>query len=558
MNLSALSIASARQRLCWVLLFAALAFAFCVRPAFAQATGSYGDFHCENGAASGSMYDTGNSCPATISTDKIFSFLVCNMEKLSSNIMGGMYCGIVNNLTPAVEAVLTLAIVFFGIGFTTGFIHATAREFQVFLLKMGLIWVFATQADYMIGVGYNFLVTGAREGIAVALSGIFPGGQSATGADVYGYLDRFLGKALEYASAMVGVNWDDQNGLATCQNAVFNVIAIMAIAFPPLFYVSIAIIFKICMTFLRAVFGYIYAIMGITFLMTLSPIFLCFGLFRQTKPFFDKFLAYLASFTLQMVIVFAFLAFVVSIPVQNITGSITGIIVPNKEIRETTAFRFPWQYCTLCKFEMVDKDGNVVPEDSKTSSATLINGGKLQCKTPQETINVFDTTSPNTGKAPDKELQNELIKFAATGLLSLFILAYVVDTVLRYAPSIAQALAGGMGATYAPQLGGGFSPRGIATTNMPGSKFIDTFEHGFSDGYMDAMQKGTFGTPGAVVAGFKEASQRMLFGGRVQTTDAQGRPIGRPLSGAASQNDPGMVDSFLAFFVNPNPDVPDQ
>lgn len=549
---------------CWVMLAALTAWFWMAHPALAQATGGWGDFSCSNGQASGTLYDAGSDCPTTLEFDNIFSFLVCNMEHLAANLMGAMYCGIVDTAVPAVEAALTLAVVFFGIAFTTGIIPATAREFQLFLVKVAFIWVLATQADYMIGVGYRFLVEGAREGIVIAISGMFAdeGGAQATGADLYEFLDRFLGKAMEYASANVGVNWNEEHN--PCQNALFAVIAMMALVFPPLFYVSVALMLKVALTFLRAVFGYIYAIVGLVFLITMAPLFLTFFLFRQTQPFFNKWMGYVVSFTLQMVIVFAFLAAVVSIDVSHITSSFVNIIVPDRRVTETTSFRFPWEYCTICDFEVVDNEsGNVIdPRDY----GSFLGRGTLRCRAGgDEALSPLDTMSGRTkGSAISNNpsgdaIRNTLIQFTATALLSLFVLAYVVDALLRYVPALAQYLSGGMGGTYAPQLGGSvdFAGGGRPVAHMPGSGMLNTLERGFSDGFVAAANRGETmgvpGTPGAVIGGFREAAARMLFGGRYRSEEVTDR-----FSGPDSYNDPGLVDSFFNFFINPQGNISNQ
>ena len=61
--------------------------------AFAQSAGSVGTFSCSGSQAQGSLYTVGASCPTKLEFDHLFSFLVCNMEELSTNLMGNMFCG---------------------------------------------------------------------------------------------------------------------------------------------------------------------------------------------------------------------------------------------------------------------------------------------------------------------------------------------------------------------------------------------------------------------------------------------------------------------------------
>lgn len=508
--------------------------------ALAQAGGTAAaGFSCNDGRASGNLYDSGPECPLTLQMDNIFRFLICRMEKLSSDLMGNMYCGMIKELVPMVMGVLTLSTVIFGIGFTIGVIPATAREFQKFLIKVVFVYVFATQAEYLIGFGYRFLVEGAREGIAVALSGLFAesggAGAATSGADIYASLDKFLGRSIQFAVENVGKDPDVDT--TWCQNAVFAVMAIMAVAFPALFFVAIAIIFRVTLTFLRAVFGYCYAIIGIAFLLSLAPFFLSFYLFMQTRQFFDKWLGYLVAFSLQMVLVFAFLAFVVSIDVKHISGGLVDIIVPVEETRETTALRLPWRYCTLCDFKVVvtDEHGSS-REIAENEYDQFLRQGSLQCRdNPPKPIKALDATSPETGKAPDQRIQNALLKFTVTGMISLLVLAYIVESLLAMVPSMAHALATGMGASYAPQLGGGTNPRHVPTTEIPllGNS-IETFEQRFYEGYRDEVKKGGSNAFSASSAGFTRGAGA-VFGGN-----------GR---------DPGMIRNFTGWLVNPHRDV---
>lgn len=487
--------------------------------AFAQSAA--GDFYCSGGQAYGDLYNSAQSCPNTLSFDHLFSYFICNMEQLSSNLMGNMYCGMVSSLTPMVMAVMSIAVMVFGFGFTIGVIPATAREFQKFLLKVGLIAVFATQSEFLIGYGYRFLVEGSREGITVALSGLYTPPENAlpsnpsnasNGALMYAQLDAFLGRTLHFATDYIGAKWE--SGTNPCQNAIFAVLAIMAVAFPPLFYLSLLIIVKVAITFLRAVFGYVYSIIGIAFLLTLAPFFLSFYMFTATRSYFDKWLGYLISFALQMVVVFAFLTFIVSIDVKNLSSSLTNIIVPVQETQETTSFRLPWRYCTLCEFEVVTTDENGaerVLADSEYEN--FLGKGALRCKAnpnynqnaqdPANRVNYVpiralsaisppSTDGGNTTPAPDRSVQSALLKFASTALLSLLVLAYIIDGVLRFVPYFAQKISGGL-APYAPQLGGGTSPSGVATVDIPGVRYdastqryegvLGSFERGFNAGF---------------------------------------------------------------------------
>ncbi len=525
----------------------ALVLFLAAHPAFAQASGGSSGFSCtSSGGTNGTLYDSGSSCPTVLGWGNIFSFLVCNIEHLTSNLMGKMFCGMTHNLAPMVGSVITLAVVFFGAGFTIGVIPATARDFQVFLLKVSFIWVFATQSDMVIRYGYEFFVNGIRDSVAIALGGYNNSGNASSGSAVYSMLDGFLGRMIKFATDYIGSNGTTNTTNQDCKNAVFAVMAIMAIAFPPIFLLALALVMKLAITFVRAVFGYIYALVGITFLLTLAPIFLSFFLFKQTRSFFDKWIGYMVSFALQIVILFAFLSFILSIDVSNVSNSFTSIIIKNTEVKETTAFRAPWDYCTLCDFKVVDANGQDIP-DNKTGE--FLSKGKLVCKdqTNPKPIGVLSTMTPSqNGGAPNTSQQSTVLRFAGSGLISLMVLAYIIEALLGSISGLAQAVAGGFGgATYAPQLGGAGSAganTGRASVDVPGIGLYDDFEAGLTRGARESNN-----SVGAFTKGFKEGMSRMVTG----RGDYNNRPETRP-GELGSAGNAGIRNRFMDWLVDPN------
>ncbi len=542
---------------CFAMLLAMAGLLIIAQPAFAQSFGSYGDFSCSGGTATGTLYESRGSCPTTISFNNIFSFIICNMEQLSSNLLGNMFCGMITTLTPAVVAVLTIAVLVFGLGFTIGVIPATAREFQIFLIKIAFVLVFATQADYLIGFGYKFLITGVRDSVTTLVTSYLPPPPEGAGTsvDAYAYLDRFVAQTIRYATDYVGRKNTDAD---YCKDAIFAVLALMAVAFPPMTYLSLLIIAKIALTFLRAVFGYVYALVGISFLLTLAPFFLSFFLFRQTRALFDKWLGYIVSFTLQIVLLFAFLVFTVTLCMNssNITSSFADIIIPKayQETPEGTTFRLPWEYCTICEFKAVLKDDpgtEIVPDCSGRDASDggdtatcgykdFIQKGKLVCKDdPPKPIPALAAAAPEGGNAPSNKVVNSLLKFTFAGLASIAVLAYIVDGLLRYLPSMAQYLAGGMGATYAPQLGGGKNPRGVETVDIPllgreDSGVVKDFGDGFQRGFSAGNNSIT-----AMAQGLKAGAENVTSG----TITVNGRTT--PTGG-------GMGNHFMHWLTDPN------
>lgn len=499
--------------------------------ALAQGMAGLSNFSCSGSTASGNLISSADSCPKTLEPTNVFSFVVCHVETMTSQIFGNLYCGVISQLTPAVSAVLTLAVMFFGAGFTIGVIPATGREFLLFMIKITLVWVFATQAEYMIGYGYKLLVAGLRDGTAAAISVLVSNGGGGDGVQsMYKELDTIMARIIGLITDTAGAEWGDGGTTAgtvgaanqnPCENAIFAAIAVMGIAFPPLFLLAAFLFAKIVMVFLRACFGYLFSIVGIAFLLTLSPIFLSMALFKQTRPFFDKYLGYLVSFTLQIVIVFTFLAFVLSMDVSKLTDSITDLVVPVEEVPSTNSLRWPWQYCTLCKFTVQGKGASSSSIDLKNDQATCKNKNS---KDPKDKFTILQTVTPAT----NEEDVNTLMRFGGAAAISLLILAYIVERLLDYAPAIAWRLASGLtGGVYAPQIGGPGSSKGGGgepVTFAP-LEYLETAGEGFVREFSRSSNS-ISGTAG----GLQGAMRGLLLG--------QG-------------SDEGLVNGFMRFFINP-------
>ena len=516
-----------------------------------------GGFTCYGGLPNGQLIVSSGTCPTTLSMDHLFSFLICNFEQLSSNLMGYMFCGMISNLAPTVWKAATLAIAIYGVSFTIGLIPATGRDAMLFLLKITFITAFATQSDLLIGYGYKLLLSGMSDGANIALTVISKDSGISTAAGVYAEIDKLLSNLFHFAIDKEG----QTDPAALCKNAVFALLALMMVILPVMAYVAIMLVGRLLMTFFRAVFAYIYAIVGITFLLTLAPFFLSFYLFKQTSNLFDRWLGYLVSFALQVVLLFGFLAFVIlieqAVMKNNVLQNLTNIIMYHQEAPEATAIRLNLTYCTLCDFKVVDgplctsTDSSTCPEilpnytrnipatgNTPAHTATYIELGKMVCKAnPPEPVKPTFATSPD-GKNQIKSL----LTLLGEGLIPLVVLAMLVENLLKLIPSLAQKLASNLGATYAAQLGGGWQAGGAPVTAMPGEYLVQDFSAGFETGFNDAANPDGLKK---TAQGLKDGMAGMLTGRR-----ANGSTIFNE-AGAPVQ-DGGAQNSFARWFANPN------
>lgn len=470
----------------WVVLYAAPAYASFFGD-LAKATGGCGSFIIA-------------VCPTSLE-DGIFTYFVCNMEKLIGEVFGKFYCALAIQVKGPLTAAMTLAVITFGVAFTIGVIQATAKDFMLFLLKAAAIWAFATSPELLVGVVYNFFVGGLKQGIGLVTNAIFfdannllsyVGGTTFGGQEVYRYMDEVFNRFAGFASESVGAEAGDAD---YCKNAIFAALVLFAIAFPPLFAIGVFLVIKFVLFFLRAVFGYIYALLGITFLILLAPIFLPFAFWRQTKQYFDKWIGHLAAFALQMIIVFAFIALILSMNVSSIARDLMDLIVPYNKSTESSGITWPWEVCTICEFNVVDGDGAIV------TGGDLPPGGTAKC-----------TTDPGTPIDPaalmgpaEAETRDTLLKLASKVILTLLVLVYVVNALLDVIPNMARMIASA-GSILSPNLTG-TSDQGRPVNQLPGEKAFGSFQQAFEGRLAEGGNPIT-----AYSEAFTNASRAMLTG----------------------------------------------
>lgn len=503
-----------RLTLLWFGLFVLLAAASFAFSAHAQVFGSVNaGFSCAGGGASGSILQQGN-CPSSIEDGKIFSYFVCQMEKLIGETFGSFYCHLQGKFFGPMSLVITLAITLFGIAFITGIVQATARDSMIFLFKVAAVWGFATQADLLIGVAYNFFMGGLKDGISIVVSHVFtaPGGSGFSGTgqggqQIYEYMDDMFKKFVSFTTESAGAQDGGGSGSGggssgsgggeenVCKNAVFAALALLMLAFPPLAAFGIFLFIKFLAFLLRAVFGYVYALIGISFLIVLAPIFLSFYFWRQTQEYFASWVGHLASFALQLLIIFSFIAFILSIDFKSIGKDLLDLVVPYNQSVETSGIRWPWKVCTICEFTVTDANGNA------TGGTQSVPGGSVKCKdNPGKPIPPSSLAGPGNSSGGGG-MGSTLLKLTAKTIITLVVLIYALTALMELVPSLAARIASAGAIAVNPLVG--------QTMPLPGEQALQTFEKQF----MERMSQG--GNPvTAWSESFTQASGALMTGAR--------------------------------------------
>lgn len=202
----------------------------------------------------------------------------------------------------AIASMFILAIVFYGVGVSTGILQVTFGDAVIRLAKIGVITYIVGNWDSFYGTIAIFFINGTDELLAIFLSALadlnqlHPDLANENGVlDIFGLLDRFI--ALIFSQHMVAII-----------SALFSPLGQKAGPYGLVYALVLGLsISYLASAVLRVVTVYALSIFAKALLFALAPIFLAFMLFNQTKPMFDSWLKQLINYSLQPVIVIAFI-----------------------------------------------------------------------------------------------------------------------------------------------------------------------------------------------------------------------------------------------------------
>jgi len=361
--------------------------------AWAQAT-----LTCIGPTPTGQLFDTTTVCAFQGTLHHIFSNVVCYFLEILNEIMGIMYCGMQDALTDILATVLLLYLIISGMMIVGGMIAPNAKELLVRVLKLTVVWVFATSSAWGIGIAFNFLLGAANSGVGWVLAIVAPIlGLSAESALLF--MDALLYSILTGPFSSAG-------------GKLTGFITILFFVLPPVFALFMYLFVQSALLLIRAVMSYLLGMSVIAFLITLSPIFLSFMLFQSTFHLFETWLKQIMAFCVQIILIFAALALwiVVISGFVSFFGDLTNIIFPYRNVLWLENVRNPWDSWGYC-------DYTIFPT--------------LSC------------ISPNINHPSLLETEDMLIFLIVYNLVTLVVVGYAFDALIRDIPRLIQGLAGG-------------------------------------------------------------------------------------------------------------------
>lgn len=450
-------------------------------------------FRCAGATPQGSVLTGIANAPPGFGSDPcgaaggIFGRVLCVFESTLSQVVGNMYCAMAENSKGPLSLVLILYMTVFAIMFITGMVKFSAGEVAKMYFKIILVWVFATQAEFAIGIAYNFFISFATGGANLVMSAVGAGKNAgamlsspdAMLGDIFGSASNAVTKttsapASNVTTGLIGA-W---NAIPASCKIVMGMVALALFLFiPGLFLILILFLGNYIKMFAEAMVEYLIALVLISFLIILSPIFLAFALFNSTTELFSSWLKYLGLNALKMLIVMGFFALALMLDLSLFFEQLFRMIVPYTAsdivlgqggaatVTNWAAGALNWNitFCSLCEHTFTG--GNPFTGDP-------------QCKAP-------GLISRKIPAIPWTMLpfQAEFIFWVASKTFALWALGYILNDFLEKAGELTNSLGGVRYAGVMRSSNPDYAALGKVMA-FPGIQAGDAAMKGFRRGFM--------------------------------------------------------------------------
>ena len=268
------------------------------------------------------FYDSSNGTPSgyTISdwsaTDYckytgvqyITSSVICQFVIILDSVLVQVFNTIQTQIKPVVQAALTLYIAMFGAQVMMGTAQMNARDILGRLFKIAVVWAFATESYYSVGVAFYFYMgVMADIGAAIINAVSSVATDSACGASYPTASTNSWGPN----NAMPLFYFIDEllyctfaGGASMMSTKILGFFLAMVTLYPPMFGVFTWWIVATITNVAKAVLTFLITLATIAFLISMAPIFLSLMLFEITKNYFENWLKYMIAYSVQVVLVF--------------------------------------------------------------------------------------------------------------------------------------------------------------------------------------------------------------------------------------------------------------
>jgi len=380
----------------------------------------------------------------------IFSTIICQFVTMVNIIMGKLYCSIQAVVTPVLQAAVTLFIAIYGVQVLMGTAQLNAGEVISRSIKIALVLWLVTDPSFGVSAGialmFNFFVSfisdttrwvvqilDQKSGINLYVNYAHDPGVTAT----FKFLDDWIYNALT-------------GSLSQSNAKVMGFFVAMMVAMPSIFFTMVYWLVSVLKMLMATLLSFLMAVVSVAFLLGLSPIFISFMLFKVTFQYFDQWLRFMVSYSLQVMVSFAILTlWVFSLSLFGpFFNEMSNIIFPyEKIIRPAAAIYSPADTWGLCPLRFTyTPEPHVYCQKANFNPVGPLNPGDNQAfPAGRKSNDDYDSILPPT-KVPE---MSEFLFYVFYHMITLIIVSYGFATLQKNSKDIAKQLAG---PSYTPML----------------------------------------------------------------------------------------------------------
>ena len=459
---------------------------------------------CASGipVASTQLYDTGGPsnddgfCEYT-GPYHIFSQVICDFVIVLNNVLGNVYCSMQYVLSGIIAMVITVYIAVYGVQLLMGTAQLNTKDFMVHLLKIACVWTFISYSAWGIGLAFYFFFSLAADGVLWVMTAInvdsFTDPSSvcydAAASSASGFMNAFVRLDEVICNAVV-------DHLVNNNEKVVGFFIGLGLLLWPIGALILYWVWLNLSVMIRGLITFLLGMSALAFLIALAPIFLSLMLFQTTYRFFETWLRYMISFTLPVILMFACIAMwlLASLYFVEFFGEIADTIYPHQVDEVTSNIHNDKNQWGFCSFNYWEDDPFNPP-----GSPGYLPGPYVECKTPVDIFPVsallMSSTDPAAPECTNMEDgTNDCTKYlyyVLYHLITLIIVCYAFEALMRQAPMIAVYLAG---PEYTPMLGKGFGTNRYGQFRQIGTSDSKSSSGGLFGGNKGGGQKSAAST----------------------------------------------------------------
>ena len=239
----------------------------------------------------------------------LFTTIACKVMKTIDAAIIPIYCNITQNPTyiGALNALLVLYVIIFGIGYLTGLNRAKLGVVVFGMIKIAIIYTILTNASLFFNLIYRTAVTTPKDLVQITLAAHGSGASS-----IFQYVDQGMYKIFEEI-AQPNMDPDDRQSYVASELSILAIALGVKTLIPGgnfIYGLFVFVVMGWLFSYLMVVVRYLLSYLALTFMLMLAPIFIPSLLFKKTAFLFDEWLRMLISFIIEIVLVVGYVLMV--------------------------------------------------------------------------------------------------------------------------------------------------------------------------------------------------------------------------------------------------------